>query len=137
MMVSKRKSISISHTLMFIISELFIFRESFNLWCPLLLITLYHQTKTLISFWYRRGLNPRSLIQLSEILPIELTGTHHYFQTWLFFDILSINVILSILCTGCMESASHKPVSLWEARSIHPVHMIISLYNLSINSPST
>ena len=37
---------------------------------------LYHQTKTPIGFWYRRGLHPRSLIQLSETLPIELTGTH-------------------------------------------------------------
>ena len=36
----------------------------------------YYQTKTLISFWCRRGLNPKSLIQLSETLPVELTGTH-------------------------------------------------------------
>ena len=39
---------------------------------------LYHQIKTLIDFWCRRKLNPRSLIQLSEILPIELTETHIY-----------------------------------------------------------
>ena len=29
-----------------------------------------------INFWYRRGLNLKSLIQLSEILPVELTRTH-------------------------------------------------------------
>ena len=52
-------------------------RESFNLWHPLLMIALYHQTKTPISFWYRQGLNPRSLIQPSKSLPIELTGTHN------------------------------------------------------------
>ena len=52
---------------------LLFFLESFNLWHPLLMITLYHQTKTPISFWCRRGLNPKSLIQLSETLPIELT----------------------------------------------------------------
>ena len=40
------------------------------------MIALYHQTKTPISFWYRRGLNSRSLIQSSETLPVELTGTH-------------------------------------------------------------
>ena len=40
------------------------------------MITLYHQIKTSINFWYRQGLNPRSLIQPSEILPIELIGTH-------------------------------------------------------------
>ena len=34
--------------------------------------TLYHQTKTPIDFWCRRGLNSRSLIQLSETLPVEL-----------------------------------------------------------------
>ena len=27
-------------------------------------------------FWYRRGLNPRFLIQPSETLPVEVTGTH-------------------------------------------------------------
>ena len=27
-------------------------------------------------FWCMRGLNPRSLTQPSETLPIELTGTH-------------------------------------------------------------
>ena len=54
----------------------FFFLESFNLWRPLLMITLYHQTKTPISFWCRRGLNPRSLIRPSETLLIELTGTH-------------------------------------------------------------
>ena len=54
------------------------FWENFNLWRPLLMIAYYHQTKTPISFWYRRGLNPISLIQLLETLPIELTGTHKY-----------------------------------------------------------
>ena len=40
------------------------------------MIALYHQTKTLINFWCRRELNPRSLIQSLEILPVELPGTH-------------------------------------------------------------
>ena len=53
----------------------FFFWESFNLWRPLLMIALYHQIKTPISFWCRRGLNPRSLIQPSETLLVELTGT--------------------------------------------------------------
>ena len=30
----------------------------------------------LSNFLYRRGLNPRSLIQQSETLPVELAGTH-------------------------------------------------------------
>ena len=50
-------------------------RESFNLWRLLLMIVLYHQTKSSINFWCRRGLNPRSLIQPSETLPVELIGT--------------------------------------------------------------
>ena len=33
-------------------------------------------SKILISFWCRRGLNPRSLIQPSETLPVELTERH-------------------------------------------------------------
>ena len=58
-------------------SFFFFFIESFNLWRSLLIIALYHQTKTPINFWYKRKLNPRSLIQSSETLPVELTGTHH------------------------------------------------------------
>ena len=58
------------------VNVFFFFLESFNLWRPLLMIVLYHQTKTPISFWCRRGLNLRSFIQPSEILPVELTGTY-------------------------------------------------------------
>ena len=54
----------------------FFLGKSFNLWHSLLMIILYHQTKTPISFLCRQGLNHRSLIQLSETLPIKLTGTH-------------------------------------------------------------
>ena len=54
----------------------FFFWESFDLWHLLLMITLYHQTKASISFWYKRGLNPKFLIQPSETLLVELTGTH-------------------------------------------------------------
>ena len=49
----------------------FFFKESL-----FLIIAIYHQTNTPINFWYRRELNLRSLIQPSEILPIELTGIH-------------------------------------------------------------
>ena len=72
----------------------FFFRKSFNLWRPLPIIALYHQTKTPISFWCRQGLNPRSLIQPSETLPVELTGTHTFapFQIekiiWIFIYLL-------------------------------------------------
>ena len=52
------------------------FLKSFNLWYPLLMSTICYQTKTPISFWYRRKLNPKSLIQSLENLSIELTGTH-------------------------------------------------------------
>ena len=38
--------------------------------------TLYHQTKTLVNFWCRWGLNPRSQIQLSETLLVKLTKIH-------------------------------------------------------------
>ena len=37
---------------------------------------LYYQIKTTIGFWCRRRLGPRFLIQPSETLPVELTGTH-------------------------------------------------------------
>ena len=47
------------------------------LWITLLFIKLVQ-----ISFWYRRGLSLRSLIQPSEILPVELTGTHILYWFW-------------------------------------------------------
>ena len=60
---------------------------------------LYHQTKTPISFWCRRGLNSRSLIQPSETLPVELTGTHmiyielnNNFLEWL----VRVNILYTI-----------------------------------------
>ena len=34
------------------------------------MIVFYHQIKTLINFWCRQELNPKSLIQLSEILSL-------------------------------------------------------------------
>ena len=54
----------------------YLFWESFNLWRLLLMIVFYYQTKTLISFWCRQGMNSRFLIQPSKTLPVELTGTH-------------------------------------------------------------
>ena len=56
--------------------------DSFLFWREyhLMVLTLddssYHQTKTLIGFWCRWELNPRSLIQPSDTLSIELIGTH-------------------------------------------------------------
>ena len=37
----------------------------------------YHQTKTPIGFWCRQGLNPKSLIQLSETLLVKLIRTYY------------------------------------------------------------
>jgi len=66
----------INHLLTLSPCKNFFFWESFNLWRLLLIIALYYQIKTPISFWCRQGLNFRFLIQLSETLPVELTGTH-------------------------------------------------------------
>ena len=44
------------------------------------MISLYHQIKILINLWYRWRLNLKSLIQLSEILPVELTETHFFYK---------------------------------------------------------
>ena len=60
------------------------FLKNFNLWRLLLMIALYHQTKTPISFWSRQGLSPRSLIQPLKTLPIELIETHQFsYMAWL------------------------------------------------------
>ena len=59
------------------------FRESFNLWRLLQMIAHYHRIKISISFWCSWGLNPWSLIQLSETLLVELTETHIIIYIWL------------------------------------------------------
>ena len=51
---------------------------------------IYHQTKTPISFWCRREINPKSIIQSSKTLLVELTETHLEFiiyllETFFFF----------------------------------------------------
>ena len=61
-----------STSLCFFFFFFFFFEEEFQ---PMT-SALYHQTKTPVSFWCRRGLNPRSLIQSSETLLAELTRTH-------------------------------------------------------------
>ena len=51
------------------------------------MIIHYHQIKIPISF-----LNPKSLIQPSEILPVELTGTHNSSLTYINNSCKKINL---------------------------------------------
>ena len=63
-----------SHHLIYIkLYSIFFFREF-----QLITSVSDDKIKTLISFWCMRGLNSRSPIQQSEILPVGLTGTHNY-----------------------------------------------------------
>ena len=39
----------------------------------------YHLIKTPIGFWCGRGLNPKSLIQSSKTLKVELIENHYFF----------------------------------------------------------
>ena len=68
-------------------------RESFNLWHPLLMIAFYHQTKIPISFWCRRKLNSKSLIQLSLGLEWKL-----YFNFW--YTYVSFVIYIYIVHVG-------------------------------------
>ena len=98
----------------------FIFRECFNLWRPLLMIALYHQTKTPINFWCRRGLNPRSLIQLSETLSIELIGTHvPIFHFYHFYSLSwKMRLVFSPTVTSETENAHMaNGVHYWHTKS--------------------
>ena len=51
----------------------------------------FHQTKTPISFLYKLGLNLKSLIQLSKILPVKLIGTYIFMFDQLMFIFLYEN----------------------------------------------
>ena len=65
------------------------FIENFNIWRLLLIIAFYHQTKTPISFWCRRGLKPKSLI--SETLTVELIRTHKTNTFWFGYNLWRVN----------------------------------------------
>ena len=57
---------------------IYLFYFYFYLFFMFLMIAHYHQTKTSIGFWCKRGLNPRSLIQPLETLPVELIEIHYF-----------------------------------------------------------
>ena len=57
------------------------------------MIILYHQTKILINFLYKRGLNFRSLIQPIKILPIKLTGIHNVVKFIIIVLLLKIDKV--------------------------------------------
>ena len=60
------------------------------------MISLYHRTKTLISFWYKRRLNPRSLIQPLDTLPVKLARTHNIVKNMQeFLKIIDKYIIIS------------------------------------------
>ena len=80
----------------------FFFERKFQLMASILDDGLYHQTKITIGFWCRWRLNPRFLIQLSETLPVELTGTHNHtisVETILFQFYIITRCVLFLLFT--------------------------------------
>ena len=77
-------------------------RGSFNLWHPLMMIAFYHQTKTPISFWCRRELNSKSLIQLSLGLEWKL-----YFNFWYTYVSFVIYIYIYIY-SPCRHSGNER-----------------------------
>ena len=59
------------------ISFFFFFLREFQLMTSVLDNRSLLLDQNINQFWCRRRLNPRSFIQLSEILPVELTETHY------------------------------------------------------------
>ena len=62
-----------------------------------MIIALYYQTKIPISFWCRRGLNPRSLIQPSKTLPVQVLSSLFSFQVFLTPTIIIVIIIIIII----------------------------------------
>ena len=56
----------------------------------------YYQINTSISFWCRWGLNPRSLIQPSKTLIVELIRTHNIDKIEISWDVRALTLILRI-----------------------------------------
>ena len=108
----------------------FFFWESFNLWRLLLMITFYHQTKISISFWCKRGLNPRFLIQPSETLPVELTGTHITLQLLDVYKYKKLSKILLITLSFFHKmflKIVHKQMSIVFSLTFHFYICFISI----------
>ena len=59
------------------------------------MIALYYQAKISISFWCKRGLNPRFLIQPLETLLIELIGIHIYNLIFFFFFFFTKGLVMN------------------------------------------
>ena len=83
---------------------------------------LYHQTKTPINFWYRWRLNLKSLIQLSETLPVELIGTHT-FAVFGYFILREINAENGV---NLFEYCHIYIYILWGQRIWEPRSILIS-----------
>ena len=78
----------------------------------------YYQSKTLIGFWCRRGLNPKSLIQLLEILPVELTRT--YCALYILKSLIKIKnktvfLIYTLYISNCLACLENQ--LFWETLS--------------------
>ena len=76
----------------------------------LLMITLYYQTKIPISFWCRRGLNPKSLIQPSKTLltlfhrwMVLFLSTFRYSTIWFYFYFFNLGILLTLKYWGCFH----------------------------------
>ena len=113
------------------------FGESFNLWRPLLMMALYYQTKAPISFWCRRRLNPRSLIQPSEILPVELIGTHH---TFLFLNQKAVDFSKTIFVLNTYhllflttQKIFYLLQNLWEKKVLQRAYILRAVQARKVN----
>ena len=76
----------------------------------LLMITLYYQTKIPISFWCRRRLNPKSLIQPSKTLLTLFNrwmalflSTFRYSTIWFYFYFFNLGILLTLKYWGCFH----------------------------------
>ena len=93
---------------------------------------LYHQIKTLIDFWCKRGLNSKSLIQLLEILPLKqyATSTQPYFSSIFGFK-------RKMRCHKTTESLAFRCVSQAKYPSYYQIKTLIDFWcKRGLNSKS-
>ena len=75
------------------------------------MIVFYHQMKILINFLCRWGLNPISLIQPLETLPVELTIK--YMLLCCYFAINHVLLYCDLSQNSCCITLKYKPMYLF------------------------
>ena len=83
--IKKKKKTHTHHTKGHVGNFFFFFEREFQLMASVPDNSFLLSDQDTNQFWCKQGLNPKFLIQPSETLLVELTGTHNISETWAYY----------------------------------------------------